>query len=91
MRPQDYLPTRVVEVAVHGLDIADALDTEPWLTPAAERVVFSVLIDLLGCEPSKTLEWTALDLIERGTGRKLLSADERRQLGTLSAAFPLLH
>ncbi|RMB85949.1 maleylpyruvate isomerase N-terminal domain-containing protein [Streptomyces shenzhenensis] len=30
-----FLVTRVVEVAVHGLDLAEALRREPWLTPQA--------------------------------------------------------
>ncbi|MEU2020510.1 hypothetical protein ABZ541_31210, partial [Micromonospora sediminicola] len=29
----EFLRTRVVEVAVHGLDLADALDRSPWTTP----------------------------------------------------------
>lgn len=28
-----FLLTRVIEISVHGLDIADALGHEPWLTP----------------------------------------------------------
>lgn len=31
----DFLTTRVLEVGVHGLDLAAALGREPWLTPAA--------------------------------------------------------
>ncbi|MFN2544132.1 MAG: maleylpyruvate isomerase N-terminal domain-containing protein [Actinomycetota bacterium] len=31
---QEFLRTRVVEAAVHGLDLADALGRVPWLTPA---------------------------------------------------------
>ena len=32
----DFLTTRVVELAVHGLDVADVLEQQPWLTaPAA--------------------------------------------------------
>ncbi|WP_240646860.1 maleylpyruvate isomerase N-terminal domain-containing protein [Streptomyces globisporus] len=30
----EFVLTRVVEVAVHGLDLADALGREAWLTPA---------------------------------------------------------
>ncbi|MFI5910327.1 maleylpyruvate isomerase N-terminal domain-containing protein [Dactylosporangium sp. NPDC051541] len=33
----DFLATRVLEAGIHGLDLADALGREPWLTgPAAE-------------------------------------------------------
>lgn len=30
----DFLVTRVVEVGIHGLNLADALDRPAWLTPA---------------------------------------------------------
>jgi uncharacterized protein (TIGR03083 family) len=35
----DVLVTRVVELGVHGLDLAAALDRAPWLTPQAAGVV----------------------------------------------------
>lgn len=28
----DFLSTRVLELAVHGLDVADAVGAEPWLS-----------------------------------------------------------
>ncbi|GLY02952.1 hypothetical protein Acsp01_33310 [Actinoplanes sp. NBRC 101535] len=31
----EFLTTRVLEIAVHGLDIADAIPVPAWLTPAA--------------------------------------------------------
>nr|WP_238547390.1 maleylpyruvate isomerase N-terminal domain-containing protein [Actinoplanes friuliensis] len=40
----DFLVTRIVEVGLHGVDLADALGREPWLTPAAA----AVLKDLYG-------------------------------------------
>ena len=39
-----FLVTRVVEVAVHGLDLADALGREPWLTPQAAALVTELLL-----------------------------------------------
>lgn len=39
----DYLVTRVVEVVLHGLDLADALGREPWTSGAALDVVRGVL------------------------------------------------
>jgi uncharacterized protein (TIGR03083 family) len=40
----EFLATRVVEVAVHGLDLADALDQQSWLTPAAAAVLQELLL-----------------------------------------------
>lgn len=44
MRLTDFLVTRVVEVLVHGLDVADALGREPWSTReglgVASRLLF---------------------------------------------------
>ena len=39
MTVHEFLVTRVVEVGVHGLDLAVALHREPWLTPAAAQVI----------------------------------------------------
>lgn len=39
----DFLVTRVVELVLHGLDLADALGLEPWTSPAALDVVREVL------------------------------------------------
>ena len=40
----EFLVTRVVEIAVHGLDVADALGREPWLTPQAGEFVLELLL-----------------------------------------------
>lgn len=45
MTLEDYLVTRVVEVAVHGRDIAAGLGRAPWTTPAAARVVAGLLAE----------------------------------------------
>ncbi|EFL12981.1 predicted protein [Streptomyces sp. C] len=37
-RVSQFLVTRVVEVAVHGLDLAEGLGRDPWLTPRVERL-----------------------------------------------------
>lgn len=39
----DFLVTRVVELGVHGVDLADALGREPWLTDEASAVVMGLL------------------------------------------------
>ncbi|GIJ27285.1 hypothetical protein Vqi01_24470 [Micromonospora qiuiae] len=39
----EFPHTRVVEVGVHGLDLAAALDRPPWLTATAGRVIADLL------------------------------------------------
>ncbi|MFB9443589.1 maleylpyruvate isomerase N-terminal domain-containing protein [Dactylosporangium vinaceum] len=38
----DFLATRVLEAGIHGLDLAEALGREPWLTPAAAALLTRV-------------------------------------------------
>ncbi|WP_344074471.1 maleylpyruvate isomerase N-terminal domain-containing protein [Nocardiopsis metallicus] len=45
----DFLVTRVVELVLHGLDLADALGREPWTGPAALDTVREVLFE--GVDP----------------------------------------
>lgn len=40
----EFLTTRVVELAVHGLDLADAVGHPAWLTPAAATVLQDLLL-----------------------------------------------
>jgi uncharacterized protein (TIGR03083 family) len=78
----DFAVTRVVELGVHGLDAAIALDREPWLTdPAA-----TVLEDLLLPDAVRAGDMRALlrcdraGLIARLTGRVALRPEERAAL-----------
>jgi uncharacterized protein (TIGR03083 family) len=45
----EFLKTRVLEVAVHGFDLADAAAVRSWLTPAAAEVLQDLLLG-----PSRT-------------------------------------
>ncbi|MFC0504816.1 maleylpyruvate isomerase N-terminal domain-containing protein [Micromonospora costi] len=71
----EFLRTRVVEVGVHGLDLAAALDREPWLTPGAARVIADLLTGGRPVPPE--LGWDRLTLIRAATGRADLTDDER--------------
>jgi len=86
----DYLATRVLEIAVHGLDLAHALGREAWITPEGTSIVRDILVGLMGTEPPAALEWDDVTFIETGTGRRGLSDDERAILGDRAALFPLL-
>jgi hypothetical protein len=65
----EYLRTRVLELAAHGLDLAAGLGRPPWMTEAASVVAqlflpagaLSRLLDESG--------WDRLTLIAKATGR----------------------
>ncbi|WCN79693.1 maleylpyruvate isomerase N-terminal domain-containing protein [Micromonospora sp. LH3U1] len=81
MRLTEFLRTRVLEVGVHGLDLAAALDRPPWLTPQAATVTADLLT---GGRPAPAgLGWDRLTLIRKTTGRTALTAPER---ATIDAA-----
>ncbi|OKI60656.1 maleylpyruvate isomerase family mycothiol-dependent enzyme [Micromonospora sp. CB01531] len=71
----EFLRTRVVEVGVHGLDLADALDRRPWLTPTAAQVVADLLTN--GRPVPDGLGWDPLTLVRKATGRAPLTDRER--------------
>ncbi|MET8091384.1 maleylpyruvate isomerase N-terminal domain-containing protein [Micromonospora sp. NPDC005220] len=75
MRLGEFLRTRVVEVGVHGLDLAAALGRPPWLTPPAAVVIAELLT---GGRPTPAgLSWDRLTLIRKATGRAVLTVPER--------------
>jgi uncharacterized protein (TIGR03083 family) len=90
LRLDEYVKTRVLELAVHGLDLADALDRDPWISPAGTEVVLATLRGLLGADLPSALGWDDLAFVESGTGRRAISASERAVLGDLADRFPLL-
>jgi uncharacterized protein (TIGR03083 family) len=90
MTVDDYLVTRVIGVAAHGVDLAITLDRPRWTTSAALRVVRPAFVALLGEEPPASLAWSDQDLLETGTGRRPLTVEERKALGPRADVFPLL-
>src|SRR6266700_3024948 len=73
----EFLRTRVLELAVHGLDLAAGLRHQPWMTDAAARVVEDLIM------PAETTAqllaetgWDHLTLIAKATGRLPLSPAE---------------
>ncbi|MEH1166541.1 maleylpyruvate isomerase N-terminal domain-containing protein [Micromonospora sp. CPCC 205539] len=75
MRLAEFLRTRVVEVGVHGLDLAAALDRPPWLTPQAAAVIADLLTG--GRSVPAGLGWDELTVIRKTTGRAELTGPER--------------
>ncbi len=90
MRLDDYLRTRVVEVAVHGMDVADALNRPVWTTPEAAAEVADLVRELVDVELPGSLRWSALDVVRIGTGRRRLTESELLQLGPSGSRFPAI-
>jgi uncharacterized protein (TIGR03083 family) len=79
----DFLRTRVVELALHGLDLADAAECEPWLTAPATDVVLGLLF---GDEMDRVDEagLTKESMLRAATGRAkpgVAEADRLENLG----------
>jgi uncharacterized protein (TIGR03083 family) len=75
----DFLTTRVVEVAVHGIDLADALDRPRWTTPAAAAHVTGLLLSDTAALGG--LGWDRVAFIAKATGRDELTDAERALVG----------
>ncbi|MGH2634576.1 MAG: maleylpyruvate isomerase N-terminal domain-containing protein [Actinomycetota bacterium] len=90
LRLDEFVKTRVLELAVHGLDLADSLGREPWITPGSVEVVRAILIGLLEDDLPAELDWDDVTFIEAGTGRRRLLGTERATLGERADRFPLL-
>jgi uncharacterized protein (TIGR03083 family) len=74
----DFMVTRVVEVAIHGLDLAAALNRTPWLTTEAAAVIEELITGLVGT--SLALGWEQATFIQKATGRQPLTGPDRQQL-----------
>ncbi|WP_205326471.1 maleylpyruvate isomerase N-terminal domain-containing protein [Glycomyces sp. YM15] len=77
MTLDDFLTTRVVEVAVHGIDLADALDRPRWTTPEAAAHVTALLLGPAHATAPAGLGLGAVDFIAKATGRDAFTAAER--------------
>lgn len=75
---RDFLLTRVVEVGVHGLDLAAALDRPPWLTPLAAGALSGLLLTD-GEAALSGLGWDPVTFVRKASGRAPLTAAERER------------
>jgi uncharacterized protein (TIGR03083 family) len=89
LRLDEYLKTRVLELTVHGLDLADALDLDPWATPAGLAVTGEILRALAGDDEGR-VAWDAVAMVEAATGRRPVSDPAREALGPLAARLPVV-
>ncbi|MFE5793924.1 maleylpyruvate isomerase family mycothiol-dependent enzyme [Streptomyces sp. NPDC056503] len=79
----EFLLTRVVEVAVHGLDLADALGREAWLTPPAGDAVTELLLGTEHAAKAGELGWSHPRFLRKATGREPLDEAEAAQVERL--------
>jgi len=73
-----FLATRVVELTIHGLDIARALGCDPWITPPAADFVRSLLLGQGRTAPIQG--WDTITFLLKATGRVPVTDDENRLL-----------
>ena len=75
----EFLRTRVLELAVHGLDLAAALDREPWMTSQAAQVTEDLLLPSAAAGRLRAeTGWDRVGLIARLTGRHPVTPAETR-------------
>jgi uncharacterized protein (TIGR03083 family) len=73
----EFLRTRVLELAVHGLDLAAALDREPWMTAAAAGVTGDLLLPAAAAAALRAgTGWDQVTLIAALTGRRPVTPAE---------------
>jgi uncharacterized protein (TIGR03083 family) len=90
MRLSDWVLTRVVSVAAHGLDVAITLGRDPWTTQDALQAVRPIFVALLGRQPPDALGWDDQALLAVGSGRRAATERERDLLGPHARRLPLL-
>ncbi|MFF3339225.1 maleylpyruvate isomerase N-terminal domain-containing protein [Streptomyces flavidovirens] len=76
----DFLVTRVVEVCVHGFDVAEGLGHRPWATGEAADVVARLLLDGRPYDKPVVVAgagWDRTTFLRKATGRLPMSATER--------------
>ncbi|MBR7833340.1 maleylpyruvate isomerase N-terminal domain-containing protein [Actinospica durhamensis] len=76
----DFLVTRVVEVGVHGMDLAAALGSDPWLTHEAADVITTLLAGEDAAAQLAALAWEPAFFIAKVTGRIPMTEQDRTQL-----------
>ena len=75
----EFLRTRVLELAVHGLDLAAALDREPWMTAPAAGVTEELLLPGAAAARLRAAAgWDQVTLIAALTGRRPVTPAETR-------------
>lgn len=79
----EFLITQVVEVAVHGVDVAEALKCEPWLTAEAGMVIRELLLGSGKLATGRELGRDEPTFLRKATGHAALDAAETAQVERL--------
>jgi hypothetical protein len=75
----EFVRTRVLELAVHGLDLAAALDRQPWMTLPAAQVTEELLLPSPAAARLRAAAgWDRTTLIAKLTGRAPVTTAEDR-------------
>ena len=90
VRAADLVATRVLESAVHGMDVGHATLRGERVALEASRVVIEILETRLGAKLPPQMGWTTQTFILTGLGRRPLNPAERWTLGPLAERFPLI-
>jgi uncharacterized protein (TIGR03083 family) len=78
MTASEFTRTRVLELGVHGLDLAAGLGRAPWLTgPAAAVIGGLVLPGGAAARVRGALGWDQVTLVAKTTGREPIEAAKR--------------
>ena len=72
----EFLRTRILELAVHGLDLASALECQPWMTTPAAHVTEELLLPSAAARLRAQTGWDQTTLIAKLTGRRPLAPAE---------------
>jgi uncharacterized protein (TIGR03083 family) len=79
----DFLVTRVVELVVHGFDLALAMGAEPWAGDRGARVVLDLLTGGHGTSAVEGLGLDYTTFLLKATGRLPFTDPERRHADRL--------
>jgi uncharacterized protein (TIGR03083 family) len=90
LRTQEVIANRVLEVAVHLLDLQAAVGAAEVLPRCAAPVLRSILDGLLGQAVPEPFARDDLRYVLVATGRASVTDQERHALGAISDLFPLL-
>ncbi|RRR98333.1 maleylpyruvate isomerase N-terminal domain-containing protein [Glycomyces terrestris] len=77
MTLDDFLTTRIVEAAVHGIDLADAVGAPRWTTPEAQQTVTFLLLGPGWATALASLGLDPVAFIAKATGRDPFAPGER--------------
>jgi uncharacterized protein (TIGR03083 family) len=73
----EFLRTRILELAVHGLDLAAALERQPWMTTPAANVTQDLIVSSAAATTLRAeTGWDQVTLIAKLTGRRPVTTAE---------------